>query len=125
MQSGSVGAEHRNFRTLFVGAPRGGIQVVRSVELFDEAPPDPRWAPCVPSPRGATPEEFVPGYSHGYSFEAPIIEMPRYLPFLLARLWELEGRILQREVRARGRALGHPQLRSRRRGRHPLLGLRR
>jgi D-amino-acid oxidase len=80
--------------------PEAGIQVVRGVELFDEAPPDPWWAPCVPSLRSATAEELVPGFSHGYSFEAPIIEMPRYLPFLLARLRELGGRILQREVRS-------------------------
>lgn len=78
--------------------PEAGIHVARGVELFTEPPPEPWWAPCVPSLRAATPEERVPGYSHGYSFEAPIIEMPRYLPFLLARFRELGGRLLQREV---------------------------
>jgi hypothetical protein len=34
--------------------------------------PDPWWAPCVPSLRAAAPEELLPGYTHGYSFEAPI-----------------------------------------------------
>ncbi|WP_224243492.1 FAD-dependent oxidoreductase [Hyalangium gracile] len=80
--------------------PEAGIQVVRGVELFTEAPPEPWWAPCVPSLRATTAEEMVPGYSHGYSFEAPIIEMPRYLPFLMARFRELGGRLLQREVRS-------------------------
>ncbi len=78
--------------------PEAAIQVVRGVELFTEPPPEPWWAPCVPSLRAATKEELVPGYSHGYSFEAPIIEMPRYLPFLQSRFRELGGRILQREV---------------------------
>jgi D-amino-acid oxidase len=88
------------------GHPEAGIQVVRGVELFTAPPPDPWWAPCVPSLRAATAAELVPGYSHGYSFEAPIIEMPRYLPFLLARFRELGGRILQREVRSLDEAWG-------------------
>ncbi|WP_224364528.1 FAD-dependent oxidoreductase [Hyalangium versicolor] len=75
-----------------------GIQMVRGVELFTEAPPEPWWASCVPSLRAATAEELVPGYSYGYSFEAPIIEMPRYLPFLMARFRELGGRLQQHEV---------------------------
>jgi D-amino-acid oxidase len=77
-----------------------GIQVVRGVELFTGEAPDPWWAPCVPSFRRATPEELIPGYSHGYSFEAPIIEMPRYLPYLQARLHALGGRVVRREVRS-------------------------
>ncbi|MBN1207777.1 MAG: FAD-binding oxidoreductase [Myxococcaceae bacterium] len=86
--------------------PEAGIQVVRGVELFTEPPPEPWWAPCVPGLRAATAEELMPGYSHGYSFEAPIIEMPRYLPFLMARFRELGGRILQREVRSLDEAWG-------------------
>ncbi|MDY7228828.1 FAD-dependent oxidoreductase [Hyalangium rubrum] len=78
--------------------PEAGIQVVRGVELFTQEPPEPWWASCVPTYRRATAEELPPGYSHGYSFEAPIIEMPRYLPFLMGRFRELGGRILQREV---------------------------
>ncbi|KFE72511.1 FAD-dependent oxidoreductase [Hyalangium minutum] len=79
--------------------PETGILVERGVELFTEAPPDPWWAPCVPSLRAATPEELLPGFTHGYSFEAPIIEMPIYLQFLLARFRELGGRLDLREVR--------------------------
>ncbi|HYI02926.1 FAD-dependent oxidoreductase [Hyalangium sp.] len=92
----------RTFNVLceLAARPEAGIQVVRGVELFNEAPPEPWWAPCVPSLRAATAEELVPGFSHGYSFEAPIIEMPRYLPFLQARFRERGGRILQREVRS-------------------------
>jgi D-amino-acid oxidase len=74
------------------------IQVVRGVELFTEPVPDPWWAPCVPSFRRATAEELIPGYSHGYSFEAPIIEMPRYLPYLQVRLRMLGGHVVRREV---------------------------
>jgi D-amino-acid oxidase len=83
-----------------VSHAEAGIQVVRGVELFTGPVPDPWWAPCVPSFRRATAEELVPGFSEGYSFEAPIIEMPRYLPYLQARLRELGGRIVQREVRS-------------------------
>jgi D-amino-acid oxidase len=80
--------------------PEAGIQVVRGVELFTEEPPDPWWLPCVPSFRRATAEELIPGFAYGYSFEAPIIEMPRYLPFLQRRFQERGGRVLQREVRS-------------------------
>ncbi len=87
--------------------PEAGVQVVRGVEAFTEEPPEPWWASCVPGFRGAMPDELPEGYSHGYSFEAPIIEMPRYLPFLQRRLQALGGRILQREVRSLDEAWRH------------------
>jgi D-amino-acid oxidase len=97
-----TGWARRTFDVLceLAARPEAGIQVVRGVDLFTEAPPEPWWAACVPSLRAATAEELVPGFSHGYSFEAPIIEMRRYLPFLMGRFQELGGRILQREVRS-------------------------
>jgi D-amino-acid oxidase len=95
-----MGWAQRSFDVLceLASHPEAGIQVVRGVELFTEDAPDPWWASCVPSFRRATAEELIPGYSQGYSFEAPIIEMPRYLPYLQARLRERGGRIFQREV---------------------------
>jgi D-amino-acid oxidase len=97
-----TGWARRTFEVLceLAARPEAGVRVVRGVELFTEPPPEPWWAPCVPSLRAATAEELVPGYTHGYSFEAPIIEMPRYLPFLQERFRELGGRLVQREVRA-------------------------
>ncbi|MDC0714551.1 FAD-dependent oxidoreductase [Stigmatella sp. ncwal1] len=78
--------------------PETGVQMVHGVELFTERVPDPWWASSVPGFRRATPEERPPGYSEGYAFEVPVIEMPRYLPFLQERFRELGGPLHLREV---------------------------
>lgn len=160
-----IGWGQRTYEVLstLAGHPETGVQLAHGVEVFTEEPPDPWWAPCVPSFRRARPEELPPGYPYGYFFEAPVIEMPRYLPprrdgrggKRLAPARRLAGRGHPRALcatapprgsgagggaprgpaagpphraprgGARGRTPGPPQLRPRRRGRHPLLGLRR
>lgn len=80
--------------------PGTGVRCVLGLELLREVSPDPWWKPCVKDLRRATAGELRPGYADGYVFEAPIIDMPRYLPFLGERFRQLGGRVLQREVRA-------------------------
>ena len=80
---------------------RSGVRCVRGLELLRErAHGEPWWRPCVTGFRRATPEEVPPGYREGFVFDAPIIDMPRYLPYLLGRFRQLGGEVRQREVRS-------------------------
>ncbi|NTX40432.1 FAD-binding oxidoreductase [Myxococcus sp. CA033] len=80
--------------------PEAGILMVPGVEVFRRHVEDPWWRDSVPDFRRARADELPPGLLEGYHFTAPVIEMPRYLPFLMARLRELGGHIIQREVRS-------------------------
>ncbi|NMO22169.1 FAD-binding oxidoreductase [Pyxidicoccus fallax] len=80
--------------------PEAGILRVSGVEAFSAPVEDPWWRDSVPDFRRARPEELPPGFVDGYAFSAPVIEMPRYLPFLMARFQALGGRVVQREVRS-------------------------
>ncbi len=92
----------RTFEELCVlaGQPETGVRRVLGLELLRAPAPDPWWKPCVSGFRRATPAELLPGYVEGFVFEAPVIEMPRYLPYLLARFRRLGGSVHQREVRS-------------------------
>jgi D-amino-acid oxidase len=83
---------------LATSAPEAGIDLRQGIELLRAPTPDPWWRPSMLDFRRATPDELLPGYVDGYVFTAPVIEMPRYLPYLLARVWRLGGQVLQREV---------------------------
>ncbi|MGH3648971.1 MAG: FAD-dependent oxidoreductase, partial [Micromonosporaceae bacterium] len=61
-------------------------------ELMPAPAPDPWWADAVPDLRRITPPE---GFADGWSFSAPVVEMPRYLPYLVGRL-EAAGGTLTR-----------------------------
>jgi len=58
--------------------PASGVALREGLERFRAPPPDPWWKDAVRSFRR------TPG--GGWAFEAPVIDMGRYLPFLLARL---------------------------------------
>lgn len=85
---------------LAVSAPEAGIRVIPGLEVMTEPTPDPWWRDSVPDFRRARPDELPPGYVDGYCFSAPVIEMPRYLPYLMARVRRLGGTLVQREVRS-------------------------
>ncbi|WP_257449112.1 FAD-dependent oxidoreductase [Archangium lipolyticum] len=80
--------------------PETGVLRVLGLELLSKHAPDPWWRSSVPDFRRATPSELLPGYVDGFVFEAPVIDMPRYLPYLLARFRRLGGTVHQREVRS-------------------------
>lgn len=67
-------------------APQAGVTMRQAIELYREPEPDPPWARYVDMFRHALPDELPPGYAHGLVFEAPVIEMSRYLPWLVAQL---------------------------------------
>jgi len=74
----------RRSREVFDGLstdPTSGVILREGLERFRTPPPDPWWKDAVRAFR-RTPDG-------GWAFEAPVIDMGRYLPFLLARLGRL------------------------------------
>lgn len=65
---------------------RAGTEVLRSA-----AGSTPWWSSALPGLRPAT--QLPPGYPAGWSFEAPVAEMPVYLRWLVARVDALGGTV--------------------------------
>jgi D-amino-acid oxidase len=63
-----------------------GVVMRKSLALYREPPEQPDWAAAVRGVRPATAAELPPGYPHGLRFVVPLVEMPRYLPWLLAHV---------------------------------------
>ncbi|KIG16961.1 D-amino-acid oxidase [Enhygromyxa salina] len=78
--------------------PTAGVIMREAIEVFPEPVPDPPWSRYVDMYRHAIPEELPPGYGHGVVFEAPVIEMPRYLPWLVTELDRYGVEIVIRRV---------------------------
>ncbi len=78
--------------------PQTGVRMAQGVELERTPGPEPWWRACVPALRRARPEELPAGYAGGWSFEAPVAEMPLYLRFLMERVQALGGTVVRREV---------------------------
>jgi D-amino-acid oxidase len=93
-------ARTREVLEALAAEPASGVWVVEGVEVLSAPAPEPWWRPCVPSFRRARPGELPPGFVDGYAFEAPVVEMGRYLPFLLERFRALGGTVERREVRS-------------------------
>ncbi len=72
------------FTTLAAAEPEAGVRMCRGTELLRHREADPWWASAVP---GLSREDDVPApYRAGWSFVAPIVEMPVYLDWLTGRL---------------------------------------
>lgn len=80
-------ASWRVFRAL-ARDPRTGI-VLRTCLEVDATRDDLPWAPGAgPEVRDAAPRELPPGVARGLCFELPVVPMPTYLAWLVARLAE-------------------------------------
>jgi D-amino-acid oxidase len=75
-----------------------GVRMRRGTELHRTATADPWWVSAVPTlTRVATmPAPFV----DGWTFEAPVVEMPVYLRWLASRLEELGGTLTRMALQA-------------------------
>lgn len=78
------------FDELARAEPEAGVRMLRGTEvLLSAETADPWWRPAVPS---LTREAGLPdGYADGWSFVAPVVDMPAYLPWLEARVIGLGG----------------------------------
>lgn len=77
-----------------------GVSIEAGYEVFREPVHDPWWREAVTTFRRAQPDELPPGRGDAYAFDAPVIEMPVYLGWLVGRFTELGGTIEQRAVAA-------------------------
>jgi D-amino-acid oxidase len=82
------GAGYQEFDRLSA-QPGTGVRMLAGTEVLRAPTPDPWWRDAVPSlTRVPAP---APPYADGWSFVAPVIEMPVYLPWLAARVESLGG----------------------------------
>ncbi len=75
-----------------------GVRMVPGTELLAEPQAQPRWAAAVPGLERAT--SLPPGYVDGWSFTAPVVEMPVHLDWLRARVDDLGGTVTRLNLRA-------------------------
>jgi D-amino-acid oxidase len=78
--------------------PRSGVYLRAGIELWRMPVPDPWWAVAVPGFGRCTAADLRPGYVDGYRFTVPIVEMPIYLQYLLARFVAAGGRVEMRTL---------------------------
>jgi D-amino-acid oxidase len=63
--------------------PDSGIVLRDGAELLRQPGDDPWWAAAMPDLRRG--DLLRPGYVDSYAFTTPVVEMPRYLPWLIGR----------------------------------------
>ncbi len=73
------------------GEPETGVGMMTGTEVFSSRQPDPWWRSAVPSLDRET--SLPPAYRDGWTFVAPVIEMPIYLRWLSSRVEGLGGTI--------------------------------
>ncbi|MBC2934095.1 FAD-dependent oxidoreductase [Nocardioides sp. zg-1228] len=66
-----------------------GVRMLTGTEVLRSPQPDPWWRSAVPSLDRET--ALPPGYDDGWTFVAPVIDMPVHLRWLVARIEELGG----------------------------------
>lgn len=73
---------------------RTGIRMLSGLEAYDDHLPQvPDWARAVPGYRDCERTEIPAGYTGAWQYTIPLIDMPRYLDYLLARLTTAGGRL--------------------------------
>jgi D-amino-acid oxidase len=80
--------------------PRSGVHTIISLEVGHRSVPAPEWASLTPGARPCLSAELPAGYSHGYRFVLPAIDMPVYLAHLLGRLERAGGTLQEQTVSA-------------------------
>ncbi|MFE5868657.1 FAD-dependent oxidoreductase [Streptomyces roseifaciens] len=78
--------------------PSTGVRLTSGIEASRtaEAPPD--WATTLPGFRPCEPTELPAGFTAGYRFTVPLVDMPVYLDYLLRRLRAAGGTVEQRRL---------------------------
>jgi len=81
---------YAEFAALASDAPESGVRLVPGTEVVAATEPDPWWVAAVPS---------LQRVSQGWSFVAPVVEMPVYLAWLTARVELLGGTLTRLNLR--------------------------
>src|SRR4051812_44243042 len=80
--------------------PQSGVRLVPGLEAAcdDLGPPD--WALGVRDFRRCGPDELPAGYTSGWRYTIPVVDMPRYLEYLRRRLERAGGAVRQGRIDA-------------------------
>jgi len=73
------------------GREETGVRMLAGTELHRTRKPDPWWRDAVPALTRVS--AFRPPYADGWTFVAPVVEMPVYLPWLEGRVEALGGTV--------------------------------
>jgi D-amino-acid oxidase len=74
---------------------RPGVRLIDGVEASRAGIATPDWAVNLPGYRDCTREELPGGFTSGWHYRAPIIDMPPYLDWLLRRVTRAGGEIVR------------------------------
>jgi D-amino-acid oxidase len=90
----------RTYRVFAQQAEQGvpGVLMRESLIVYREPPDVPWWASAVGGVRPAEVSELPRGYRYGQRFVVPLVEMPRYLPWLAAEFEAAGGRWDRRRI---------------------------
>jgi D-amino-acid oxidase len=77
--------------------PDSGIVLRDGAELLREPGGDPWWAAAIPDLRRG--DLLRSGYADSYTFTTPVVEMPRYLPWLIGRAERAGVQLTVQDVR--------------------------
>lgn len=87
------------FREL-AASPATGVRLTSGVEASRHADAPPDWATELPGFRSCGAGELPPGFTSGYRFTVPLVDMPVYLGYLRRRLAETGATVEQRRLRS-------------------------
>jgi len=75
------------------GEPSAGVHQLHGREVAQTPASPPPWASLLPDLRMLTPAELPAGFTSGWSYTAPAVNMPVYLQYLLDRYAARGGRV--------------------------------
>lgn len=90
--------------------PESGVLMREGVEIWRQEVPGPWWADAVPHVRRCREDELPPGYRYGHAFVTPIVEMPKYLSYLMDRFVTSGGSVRQRTLSSLDEVVGEARV---------------
>jgi D-amino-acid oxidase len=75
-----------------------GVRMCESLALYRSKPPIPEWSRTVRAFRAAEVGELPPGYTSGFRFAVPLVEMPVFLPHLRDEVAAAGARWIRRTI---------------------------
>ena len=78
--------------------PDAGVRLTSGIEASRTADAPPEWATTLPGFRSCAAAELPAGFTAGYRFTVPLIDMPTYLDYLLRRLHAAGGTVERRRL---------------------------
>src|SRR5687768_11724225 len=75
-----------------------GVRMLTGTEVLRTPQPDPWWRSAVPALDRET--ALPPGYADGWTFVAPVVDMPVHLRWLVSRVEELGGTLTRMNLSA-------------------------